>query len=108
VEDGDVSFSALDHVAVDFLAADFLAVDFLAVDFLAVDEDKVTPGVLGFLVVVALGLATWFLLRSLNTQLKKVDFEERELLPGTDQGPGHGSTDVSGNGKPTGDNRPSD
>ncbi len=42
-----------------------------------VDPARVTPGLLGFLVVLALGLATWALLRSLNKQLKRVDFEEQ-------------------------------
>lgn len=44
---------------------------------LSVDSDKVTPGVLGFVVVALLGVATWLLIRSMNRQLRKVDFEER-------------------------------
>ena len=44
----------------------------------AVDESKVNPGVLGFLVVALLGVATWLLIRSMNRQLRKVDFEEEE------------------------------
>ena len=35
-------------------------------------SDNVTPGVLGFLVVAGIGLALWFLLRSMNKQLKKI------------------------------------
>jgi hypothetical protein len=53
---------------------------------LALDEDKVTPGALGFLVVVLLGVATWLLIRSMNKQMKKVDFEERD--PRADDDPG--------------------
>lgn len=34
--------------------------------------DQVVTGVLGFLVVAAMGLALFFLLRSLNKQLRKV------------------------------------
>lgn len=34
--------------------------------------NSVVPGVLGFLVVAAMGLALFFLLRSLNKQLHKV------------------------------------
>lgn len=34
--------------------------------------NAVVPGVLGFLVVAALGLALFFLLRSMNKQLRKV------------------------------------
>jgi hypothetical protein len=43
---------------------------------LALDENKVTPGILGFLIFLALGAATWFLLKSMNRQFKKVDFVE--------------------------------
>ncbi|MCD0485766.1 hypothetical protein LO771_26095 [Streptacidiphilus sp. ASG 303] len=43
---------------------------------LAVDEDKVTPGLLGFVVFAVLGAATWFLLKNMNKQFKKVDFVE--------------------------------
>ena len=44
---------------------------------LAVEESEVTPGVLGLVVVALLIAATVFLLRSLNKQLKRVNFEER-------------------------------
>lgn len=44
---------------------------------LAVNPDKVTPGLLGFIVFAVLGAATWFLLKSMNRQFKKVDFEEQ-------------------------------
>ncbi|MFH0242600.1 hypothetical protein ACGRHY_09190 [Streptomyces sp. HK10] len=40
------------------------------------DENKVTPGVLGFLVFAVLGLAVWMLMKSLNRHIGKVDFEE--------------------------------
>jgi len=42
----------------------------------AVAEDKVTPGVLGFVVVALLGLATWLLLRSMRRQMGKIDLPE--------------------------------
>jgi hypothetical protein len=45
---------------------------------LAADDSSVTPGVLGFLVVAALGVATWLLLRSMRRQMKKIDFDEDE------------------------------
>jgi len=38
-------------------------------------EDKVRPGWLGFLVVAGLCVVTYLLWRSMNTQLKRVDFE---------------------------------
>jgi hypothetical protein len=70
--------------------------------YLAVESDKVTPGVLGFLIVGLLGLATWFLLRSMNNQLRKVKFEERDT--GRGQGGRAGtageSTPDDGDGTP--------
>jgi hypothetical protein len=42
----------------------------------AIEDNKVSPGVLGFLVVAALGVATWLLIRSMNRQLHKIDFSE--------------------------------
>ncbi|NGO69104.1 hypothetical protein [Streptomyces boncukensis] len=41
------------------------------------DENKVTPGVLGFLVFAAIGVAVWFLLKSMTKHMKRVDFEEQ-------------------------------
>ncbi|MFE4515233.1 hypothetical protein ACFRMQ_13720 [Kitasatospora sp. NPDC056783] len=52
----------------------------LAAD-LAVDDSKVTPGLLGFVVFAALGVATWFLAKSMNRQFKKVDFVEEPEGP---------------------------
>ena len=49
----------------------------------AVDPARVTPGLLGFLVVLGLALATWFLLRSMSRQLGRVDFEETPENEGT-------------------------
>jgi hypothetical protein len=34
--------------------------------------DNVTPGVLGFLIVAGLGVALFFLLRSMNRQFRKI------------------------------------
>jgi hypothetical protein len=42
----------------------------------AVEPENVTAGGVGFLVIAGLAVGTVFLLRSLNKQLKKVDFEE--------------------------------
>lgn len=39
------------------------------------DENKVTPGLLGFVVFALIGGATWLLMRSMNKQLKRVDFD---------------------------------
>lgn len=44
----------------------------------AVEDSKVTPGLLGFLVVAALAAATWLLVRSMSRHLKKINFAERD------------------------------
>ncbi|MER5403453.1 hypothetical protein [Streptomyces sp. NPDC002769] len=41
-----------------------------------VDENKVTPGVLGFIVFAVMALAVWGLMKSMNRRLGKVTFEE--------------------------------
>ncbi|MFJ6212714.1 hypothetical protein ACIQGZ_05195 [Streptomyces sp. NPDC092296] len=50
---------------------------------LAFDKDKVTPGLLGFVVFAVLGVATWFLLKSMNQQFGKVNFIEAPETPDT-------------------------
>jgi hypothetical protein len=40
------------------------------------DPDTVSPGLIGLLFLVLLAVATFFLARSLITQLKRVDFDE--------------------------------
>ncbi|PRH79613.1 hypothetical protein C6N75_08500 [Streptomyces solincola] len=40
------------------------------------DENKVTPGVLGFIVFAVMALAVWALMKSMNRHMKRVDFEE--------------------------------
>jgi hypothetical protein len=37
-----------------------------------VNEDQITPGVLGFAVVVAMGVALFFLIRSMNKQISRI------------------------------------
>lgn len=56
----------------------------------------VGPGLLGFLTIALIGVATFFLWRSMNKQLKKVDFEEKE--PGGNSG----STGSTGKAQPNG------
>lgn len=41
-----------------------------------VDEDKVTPGVLGFIVFAAMALAVWALMKSMSRHMNRVDFTE--------------------------------
>jgi hypothetical protein len=40
------------------------------------DENKVTPGVLGFVVFAVMGIAVWMLMKSMHRHMQKVDFEE--------------------------------
>ena len=49
-------------------------------------SDDVTPGVLGFLVVAAMGVALFFLLRSMNKQFRKIA-PKAEGTTGTKPGP---------------------
>ena len=44
-------------------------------------ESKVTPGVLGFLVVALLGVATFLLIRSMNRQIRRIDLPPNETPP---------------------------
>ncbi|MFI5757405.1 hypothetical protein [Streptomyces sp. NPDC051569] len=39
------------------------------------DENKVTPGVLGFVVFAVMAVAVWLLMKSMNRHMGKVDFE---------------------------------
>ena len=42
----------------------------------AIDPDRVSPGLLGFLAVAFLAGAVFVIWKSMNTQLKRVDFDE--------------------------------
>ncbi|MFE2180862.1 hypothetical protein [Streptomyces sp. NPDC059455] len=46
------------------------------------DENKVTPGVLGFIVFAVIGAAVWLLMKSMNKHMKRVNFEEAPEEPG--------------------------
>jgi hypothetical protein len=39
-------------------------------------DNTVSPGVLGFVVVALLGVATWLLVRSMRRQIKKIDIPD--------------------------------
>jgi uncharacterized membrane protein len=47
---------------------------------LAVTEDQVTPGVVAFLVVAALGVTLFFLIRSMNKQISRIEAPHEEDL----------------------------
>ncbi len=42
------------------------------------DKDKVTPGVLGFIVFAVMGLAVWALMKSMNRHMGRVNFAEQD------------------------------
>lgn len=59
-----------------------------------VDKNKVTPGVLGFIVFAVMALAVWGLMKSMNKHMGKVSFEETP--PAED-----GAAAATGKGKPS-------
>ncbi|MDN3269873.1 MULTISPECIES: hypothetical protein [unclassified Streptomyces] len=42
------------------------------------DEDKVTPGVLGFIVFAVMAVAVWGLMKSMNRHMGRVNFAEAD------------------------------
>jgi hypothetical protein len=62
------------------------------------DENKVTPGLLGFVIFACIGLALWWLMKNMNKQFKKIDFEQ----PADPSGPG----EPTGSGQPAGSGEP--
>jgi hypothetical protein len=55
---------------------------------LAVDPAKVKPGWLALVILSLMGLATFLLWRSMNHQLKKVNFEEKNRAEAKGNGDG--------------------
>lgn len=45
---------------------------------LAVNEDQVTPGLTAFLIVAALGVTLFFLIRSMNRQIARIEAPSEE------------------------------
>ena len=41
-----------------------------------VDKNKVTPGILGFIVFAVLAVAVWGLMKSMNRHMGRIDFKE--------------------------------
>lgn len=59
-----------------------------------VDQNKVTPGVLGFIVFAVMALAVWGLMKSMSKHMGKVTFEEDPENDAAASGKGAGA--VSG------------
>lgn len=68
-------------------------------DIAAASANAVVPGVLGFLVVAGMGVALFFLLRSMNKQLRKVAPSPKWRENGQGHEPGAAATQDS---KPNG------
>ncbi|MET8134539.1 hypothetical protein [Streptomyces sp. NPDC005251] len=62
-----------------------------------VDQNKVTPGVLGFIVFAAMALAVWGLMKSMNRHMGKVTFEQDP----ENKAAGSGGAERSASGKAT-------
>ncbi|OKK16589.1 hypothetical protein AMK09_22965 [Streptomyces sp. CB02488] len=63
------------------------------------DKNKVTPGVLGFIVFAALAVGVWALMKSMNRHMGKVDFEEAPEAPGTPGTPKASAAGSAGSAK---------
>ncbi|MFG2127952.1 hypothetical protein ACGFNV_09135 [Streptomyces sp. NPDC048751] len=83
----------------DMSASVSLAVPHLVSLAKEVDENKVTPGVLGFIVFAAMALAVWGLMKSMNRHMGKVDFEQSPEEGA--EASGKGSKSAPGTGKPS-------
>ncbi|MFE9307271.1 hypothetical protein ACIQCF_05845 [Streptomyces sp. NPDC088353] len=55
------------------------------------DKNKVTPGVLGFVVFAVMALAVWGLMKSMNRHMGRIDFKE---APDPSARPGAASGEV--------------
>jgi hypothetical protein len=47
---------------------------------LAVNEDQVTPGVVAFFIVAALGVTLFFLIRSMNRHIRRIEAPSEDEL----------------------------
>ncbi|GGN81855.1 hypothetical protein GCM10011579_068880 [Streptomyces albiflavescens] len=63
-----------------------------------VDQNKVTPGVLGFIVFAVMALAVWGLMKSMNRHMGKVTFEEDAQKGAGSSGKG-ADAGITGSGK---------
>ncbi|MER7759093.1 hypothetical protein [Streptomyces sp. NPDC097619] len=50
------------------------------------DKNKVTPGILGFIVFAVLAVGVWGLMKSMNRHMGKVNFEEAPEPGATEKG----------------------
>ncbi|MDX2815084.1 hypothetical protein PV410_21355 [Streptomyces sp. PA03-5A] len=62
------------------------------------DENKVTPGLLGFVIFALIGLSLWWLMKNMNKQFKKIDFEEQPEQAGQPAEPAKASAASAASG----------
>ncbi|MFJ8462742.1 hypothetical protein [Streptomyces swartbergensis] len=70
-----------------------------------VDEDKVTPGVLGFIVFAAMALAVWALMKSMSRHMNRVDFTQAPDPEAEQPKPEPADADASSQGQGKGKQR---
>ncbi|MFI8302293.1 hypothetical protein ACIF80_02360 [Streptomyces sp. NPDC085927] len=63
------------------------------------DEDKVTPGVLGFIVFAVMALAVWGLMKSMNRHMNRVDFAEPGARAAESENAGQPAAEAAGKKK---------
>ncbi|MDX3851738.1 hypothetical protein [Streptomyces sp. AK02-01A] len=64
------------------------------------DKNKVTPGVLGFIVFAVMAIGVWLLMKSMNRHMGKVDFEEAPAPAKASAAPGASSAPHGEQGAP--------
>ncbi|SDC69912.1 hypothetical protein SAMN05216505_103208 [Streptomyces prasinopilosus] len=60
------------------------------------DKDKVTPGVLGFIVFAVMAVAVWGLMKSMNRHMNRVDFAEPGSREAESEDAGQPAADAAG------------
>ncbi|MFG2634246.1 hypothetical protein ACGFX8_09900 [Streptomyces sp. NPDC048362] len=58
------------------------------------DKNRVTPGVLGFIVFAVMALAVWGLMKSMSKHMQKVDFKEADLDGSGEESPKAGKAEA--------------
>nr|WP_223186530.1 hypothetical protein [Streptomyces sp. CBMA29] len=51
------------------------------------DTNKVTPGLLGFVIFAAIAVGLWLLMKNMGKQMKKIDFTEEPAVRQPDDAP---------------------
>jgi len=51
------------------------------------DDNKVTPGLLGFVIFAVIAVALYALMKNMGKQMKKIDFEEKPEQTPADRAP---------------------